>query len=152
MRVALDVLRRDQDLFNRAFGGWRTALASCRGWEERGLIATVVSQANLAHHCVTGHRERAVARLSEREVEQALDDAGRGSITLVRAALLEFAEQLTVAPEELSPEKVGRAVAAGASVDRLRDAVEVTSVMNVVNRITTTLDVSRREVRSGARS
>jgi uncharacterized peroxidase-related enzyme len=131
---------------------WRAALRSCWGWEESQLIATAVSQANLAQHCMAGHRRRAVARLSEEQVGQALDHTGRGSLSPITRALLELAEQLTLTPEEMSREKVGRAVDAGASVDRLRDAVEIVAVMGVMNRITTTLNLAPQERRPGGRS
>ncbi len=127
-------------------------LHSSWSWEERELIATAVSQANLASYCIAGHRRRAVARLSEEQVSQALDDPERRSLTPVRRVLLEFAEELTLAPEEMSREKVGRAIGAGATVDSLRDVVEIAAGMNVMNRLTTTMDRTREEVRSRGRS
>jgi alkylhydroperoxidase family enzyme len=85
-----------------------------------------------------------VEQLSEGEVGRALDVADRGSLPPVRRALLEFAEQLTLAPEEMSSENVRSAIDAGVSVDCLRDVVEIAALMNVMNRIYVTLDVSPR--------
>ena len=139
MRISPNA-RRDPDFFPEPWMAWRKTLRSCWGWEETQLIATAVSQANLAPRCIAGHRPRAVAALSEEEVVQALDPAGRESCIPARRAMLDFAEQLTLAPDELSAETVGRTIDAGATVDRLRDVVEITAVMNVMNRITVALD------------
>lgn len=140
MRVPFEVQRRDPEFFGKPLNAWKAALPSWWSWNESQLIVTAVSQANLAWHCVAGHRPKAVVQLSEELVAQALDEPERESLPPVRRALLEFAEQLTLAPEAISGANAARAIAAGASVDQLRDVVEITAVMNVRNRITTTVD------------
>ena len=140
MRVPLEVQRRKGAFLMRPWMVWMETLRSYWSWDERELVATAVSQANLASYCVAGHRPHAVFQLSEEQVAQALDDPERLSLTPARRALLEFAEELTLAPETMSAERVSRAICAGASVNRLRDVVEIAAVMNVMNRITTTVD------------
>jgi uncharacterized peroxidase-related enzyme len=140
MRLPSEVQGRNPEFFGKPFNSWKASLHSWRSWDECQLIATAVSQANLAWRCVAGHRPAAVMQLSEELVAQALDERERGSLPPVRRALLEFAEQLTLVPETVSAATVARAIAAGASVDQLRDMVETTALMNVRNRITPTVD------------
>lgn len=128
---------RDRSFFVEPVQVWQATLHSCLRWDARELIATAVSRANVAPSCVAFHRPRAVARLSEEQVRQALDEPGCGSLPPVRRALLEFAERLTLAPEEMSCEDVNRAVEAGASIDRLKDLVEIAALTNMMNRIST---------------
>lgn len=145
LRIPREVRGRYLDFFHRPYWTWLGRLDErLHGWHERELIATAVSQANLSRVCVAGHRPRAVVRLSEDEVGRALDVAQRGSLPPIRRALLDFAEQLTLTPEDVSPGQVERAVEAGVSAERLRDVVEIAALMNVMNRIYVTLDVPHR--------
>jgi uncharacterized peroxidase-related enzyme len=141
MRVPLEAVRRRHDPLAEPLRAWRLMMYR---WEEGQLVAAAVSRANRSRYCVARHRSRAIAQLSEEQVGQALGGADRGSLPPMRRALLEFAEQLTLAPEEMSSENVRSAIDAGVSVDCLRDVVEIAALMNVMNRIYVTLDVSPR--------
>ncbi|HEY1521685.1 MAG TPA: hypothetical protein VGF70_01615 [Solirubrobacteraceae bacterium] len=132
MRIPPNLQLRDPDFFHTPFDAWRELF---RRSDDRQLIATAVAQANWVWSCVAQHRPIAVAQLSEEEVRRALDPDERSSVAPVRRALLDFAEQLTLAPNELSQENVRAAVAAGASVEQLRAVVEIAAQANVINRV-----------------
>jgi uncharacterized peroxidase-related enzyme len=139
MRVPLEAVRRRHDPLAEPLRAWRLMMYR---WEEGQLVAAAVSRANRSRYCVARHRSRAIAQLSEEQVGQALGGADRGSLPPMRRALLEFAEQLTLAPAEMSYENVGRAIDAGVSVERLRDVVEITAVTNLMNRIYISVDMT----------
>jgi AhpD family alkylhydroperoxidase len=117
MRVPLEAVRRRHDPLAEPLRAWRLMMYR---WEEGQLVAAAVSRANRSRYCVARHRSRAIAQLSEEQVGQALGGADRGSLPPMRRALLEFAEQLTLAPAEMSYENVGRAIDAAKSVGEIQ--------------------------------
>lgn len=151
MRIPTDVLEESGDLFARPYQAWLRTLHNPRSAEQFQLIAAAVSHANLAQYCVERHDRYAVAASSREHADQAGDRVERRLLSPGRRALLEFAEQLTVAPSEMTPETVGRMIDVGASVGDLRDVVEITAVTNLMNRVTSAVDTPAGEVMRCAR-
>lgn len=146
------------EFFGKPFLAWIDAAIRGRSpWSqgERELMAALVSDRNRCTFCVGQHSATAAALVGDEIVQSVLradldgatDRDGAGISTEMRATLA-FLEKLTLTPEEVDAADVERAVAAGASAQALRDAVEVCAAFNVMNRVADALEFEPQDKRS----
>lgn len=146
------------EFFGKPFLAWIDAAIRGRSpWSqgERELMAALVSDRNRCTFCVGQHSATAAALVGDETVQSVLradldgatDGDGAGISTELRATLA-FLEKLTLTPEEVDAADVERAVAAGASAQALRDAVEVCAAFNVMNRVADALEFEPQDKRS----
>ncbi len=77
-----------------------------------------------------------------KEVTQAvLQDFRTAPISDKFKAMLEFLQLLTLHPEKVGPEDIGRLEAHGISDEAIADAIQVCAAFNIIDRVADTLDV-----------
>lgn len=116
---------------------------------ERELFAAVVSRANECPFCIGTHAEIAAQELGADSLERWADGKFGSEVT----AACHFIEKLTRAPDEIGPDDVAAARAAGVVDAALVEAIHVAFVFNAINRITNALGFehgSERERVKGA--
>jgi uncharacterized peroxidase-related enzyme len=136
--------------------------ASLRGssqWTQgdRELMAALVSDRNRCAFCIGAHSATAASLVGDETVRAVLradlggaEDAeadGAGLSAKLRGTLA-FIEKLTLSPAQVDASDVDRAVAAGATHQALRDAVEVCAAFNVINRVADALAFEPQDKRS----
>ncbi len=109
---------------------------------ERELFAAFVARLNRCAFCIPAHVSTASRGLGAQIVEAALDESQTSSRVdaKVRAAL-SFVKKLTLAPGDVVPDDVVPLRAAGLSDAAIEDAVRVTVLFNVTNRMADALGV-----------
>jgi uncharacterized peroxidase-related enzyme len=136
-----------RDFFGKPFLAW--FVASLRGssqWTQgdRELMAALVSDRNRCTFCVDVHSATATSLVGDETVSTVLRADLRGAedaetdgagISAELRATLAFVEKLSLSPAEVDASDVEPAVAAGATPQALRDAVEVCAAFNVINRV-----------------
>jgi uncharacterized peroxidase-related enzyme len=150
--------------FGKPFLAWIEA--SVRGpsqWTQgdRELMAALVSDRNRCAFCIGTHSATASSLVGEEMVRTVLrldlaepedHEAEDVAISTALRATLAFIEKLTLSPSQVDASDVGRAVAAGASPEALRDAVEVCAAFNVMNRVADALAFEPQDEKSLALS
>jgi uncharacterized peroxidase-related enzyme len=133
----LRTLHHRPRLFGDPFSCWVEAvLRGPSRWSEgeRELMAAYVSRSNRYEFCTRAHSAVASLLLGSAVVEETLESCEDAPSDAMRATL-SFLEKLTLVPWSIAGEDVELAVQSGVSPQALREAVEVASAFNVINRI-----------------
>lgn len=144
------------EFFGKPFLAWIEA--SLRGpseWTQgdRELMAALVSDRNRCAFCIGTHSATASSLVGEEMVMTVLradlgDPEDDAKISAGLRATLAFIERLTLSPATVGASDVERAVAAGVSLEALRDAVEVCAAFNVMNRVADALAFEPQDKKS----
>jgi uncharacterized peroxidase-related enzyme len=109
---------------------------------QREMIALVVSTANESHYCVTHHREGLFLLTKNKVlVETIVTDYRKADVGEKDVAMMEFAEDLTIKPQEIKKADVDKLRAVGFKDAEILDIVQVTAHHNFVNRLALGLGV-----------
>jgi uncharacterized peroxidase-related enzyme len=100
---------------------------------ERELLAAFVSRLNRCPFC-SGIHERTAELLLGEDASKRLDRPGE-ALEPRLAATFELLEQVTLAPDDLSPADMARVLAAGVSAAEIEDALYVAFAFNAINRL-----------------
>lgn len=164
VRVRLDAVpdvvlacQHRPEFFGKPFLAWiEASLRGSSRWTQgdRELMAALVSDRNRCTFCVGAHSATATSLVGDETVAAVLradlggaEDAEADVSPELRATLA-FIEKLTLSPAEVDASDVERAVAAGATHQALRDAVEVCAAFNVMNRVADALAFEPQDKRS----
>lgn len=140
---AARVAMYDQAFAGPALSAWTDrAMRGPSDWSvsERELMAAMVASWNTCPFCVGAHRAIAVRGMDTATVDAVLVDLETAPITERLRAALRFLHRMTVAPDDLSPADARSAMAAGLTVDDLRDVAAVGAVFAVITRNANALD------------
>jgi uncharacterized peroxidase-related enzyme len=107
---------------------------------ERELFAAFVSARNSCQFCATTHEAVASAFVDPSISAAVVTDWRTAEVDDRVRATLGLLEKLTIAPDEVGPPDVRAVLDAGVGPDAVRDAIEVCSVFNTINRVADGLD------------
>jgi uncharacterized peroxidase-related enzyme len=164
-----------REFFGEPFLAWvETSLRGPSEWSQgdRELMAVLVSDRNRCTFCVGTHAAPAGVLVGDEAVQAVLrsefggangaetdgaeadgaETDGGAEMSAELRATLAFVEKLSLSPTEVDASDVERAVAAGASPQQLRDAVEVCAAFNVINRFADALAFEDQDEKSLALS
>lgn len=114
--------------------------------EDKELIATVVSSANNCDYCVNHHAEALKHYWKDNEkVKQASKNFRELKLNPQQLAMLNFAEKLTLNPEEMVEDDAQKLKDAGLTDNEILSITLVTSYFNFVNRNAMALGVEFSE-------
>jgi uncharacterized peroxidase-related enzyme len=114
---------------------------------ERELFAAVVSEANSCSFCLGTH-----ATIADRALPTpGFADWGGGAAGAEATAAARFVVKLTRAPEEIGPQDVADARAAGVSDGALAEAIYIAFLFNLINRVVDALEFTHRSDRDRVR-
>jgi uncharacterized peroxidase-related enzyme len=144
------------------FGKPYSALAhrSLRGaspWtvEEREVFAAFVSRQNQCAFCQTAHGAVASHTLGDPTLEAVLTDWRTAPVSEPVRATLGFLQQLTLAPETVTPADIAPLRAQGLTDAHIADAIAICTLFCIINRVADALDFrvpTPEEARHDARS
>lgn len=126
-----------------ALGAWtQDVMRGPSAWPvaERELMAAMVAKWNSCPFCVGAHRAIAVRGMDHAVADACLTDYHTAPIPEPLRATLAVLETLTLHPDELHPDQVRTATAAGVTRQQLTDATAVASVFNIITRYANALD------------
>lgn len=103
--------------------------------EEREVLATVVSDANACRFCTAIHREVAIGAGAVSLMDEVLADPLAATASPKLRAAVVFVRKLTLQPDEISPADIAPMKAAGISDDAVVDAIHITWMFCVMNRL-----------------
>lgn len=114
---------------------------------EREVIAAHVSMLNGCDFCVGAHRETLRALGAEERLLETLTGGVEGieGIAPRTRALLQFAEQITRHPHEISRSHIERLLADGLDERAIEEAANVAGLFNYINRIVDVVGVKGGE-------
>jgi len=113
---------------------------------DRELIATVVSAANKCAYCVNHHAEALKFYWKDdAKVKQAAEDFRQLDLPAKTKAVLEYAEKLTLHPDQMCEDDVVALRENGLSDEEILSVVLVTNYFNFVNRVANGLGVDFSE-------
>lgn len=148
------------EFFGKPFLAWiETSLRGPSQWTQgdRELMAALVSDRNRCAFCIGTHSATASSLVGDEMVRRVLradlgdpkdDEPDGAKISADLCATLAFIDKLTLSPAQVDASDVERAVAAGVSVEALRDAVEVCAAFNVMNRVADALAFEPQDKKS----
>lgn len=110
---------------------------------EREMIAVVVSRANRCEYCVSHHAE-ALSRYMKQEnlLNDIIRDYREAVLPVRQRAMLDYANQLTISPEQCGPDDIARLREVGFTDADILHINLITAYFNFVNRIALGLGVS----------
>lgn len=108
---------------------------------ERQLLAAFVSKLNGCAFWTETYRASASEALADGKlVDQVLDDWRRAPIDDRQRATFAFLEKLTLSPEDVGPEDIVALGTAAVSYLAVEDAILVSTLVNIVDRLADALD------------
>lgn len=113
---------------------------------QREMIAVVVSAANQCLYCIEHHKEALhFYWKDELRLDNLLVDRNKANLSEVDEHLCDYAEILTVTPEESTEQVIEELRSVGLSDKAILDATQVISYFNFVNRMVMGLGVEFNE-------
>lgn len=131
------------DLFGRAWIALlREVLRGPSSWSagERELFGAYTSRLNACPYCASVHSELARLELGHVVTSEMLDEIDSAGLDERLTSMLHLIEKSVRSPAELGPGDIDRVRAAGVDDDAIADALVVSFVFNVVNRLANTLE------------
>lgn len=109
---------------------------------QREMLAVVVSQSNECDYRTQAHLYDLRAEVADQDLaDRFAVDWRAGALDSATAALLSYAEKLTMTPEACGPDDIERLREAGWDDEGISGAVQVIAYFNYINRIATGLGV-----------
>jgi uncharacterized peroxidase-related enzyme len=133
----------DKTFVGPALGAWTNrAMRGPSSWSvsERELMAAMVANWNTCPFCIGAHRAIAVKGMDPAVADATLADHRTAPIGDRLRAALTFLETMTKNPDALKSADARRALAAGLSVDDLKDAAAVGATFAIITRNANALD------------
>lgn len=103
---------------------------------DREMIAVVVSMANGCLYCLVAHGDALREALGDPVLGDRITlDWRRAGLDERRRAICEYAEKITLHPDETSPEDIERLLSLGLTREEVWDVAEVAAMYNFTNRM-----------------
>lgn len=103
---------------------------------DREMIAVVVSMTNGCLYCLVAHGQALRAALGDPVLADRITlDWKRAGLDERRRAICEYAERITIAPQETSPEDIDELMRLGLSREEVWDVAEIAAMYNFTNRL-----------------
>jgi len=125
-------------LFGKPCGQLHNALLrreSAWSVAERELFAAHVSEANRCNFCVSAHRAIASCALGGAPLPSELSTLDHPAIGLGARAMLPFLAKLALTPDQVGPDDLAPARAAGVSEQAIVDAIYICAEFALMNRV-----------------
>lgn len=132
-----------KDFVGSPLGAWtHAAMRGPSEWSvaQRELMAAMVATWNSCPFCVGAHRAIAVLGMDKAVADACLADYRTAPIPEPLRATLTVLETITLRPDDLRPDQVRAAMAAGVTRQQLADASAVAAVFNIITRYANALD------------
>lgn len=115
---------------------------------ERELFAAATSKANQCRFCTTAHTAFAADQVGADVAADVLRRPQDAAISPQTAAALAFLEKLALEPDAIGPDDADAVRAAGVSDEALDEAIRVSVLFHVINRVMDTAGAGPLEGRS----
>jgi uncharacterized peroxidase-related enzyme len=103
---------------------------------DREMIAVVVSMTNGCLYCLVAHGQALRAALGDPVVADRITlDWKRAGLDDRRRAICEYAERITIAPQETGPEDIEHLLSFGLTPEEVWDVAEIAAMYNFTNRL-----------------
>lgn len=103
---------------------------------DREMIAVVVSMTNGCLYCLVAHGQALRHELGDPVLADRITlDWKRAGLDARRRAICEYAERITIAPQETTPEDIDELIAHGLSREEVWDVTEIAAMYNFTNRM-----------------
>lgn len=124
------------------FRGWFSHFRSIHvpsdnlGEADREMIAVVVSMANGCLYCLVAHGQALRAALGDPVLADRITlDWKRAGLDERRRAICEYAERITLAPQETTRDDIDRLMSYGLTREEVWDVAELAAMYNFTNRM-----------------
>jgi uncharacterized peroxidase-related enzyme len=120
------------------------------GAADRELIAVVVSAANRCLYCLVAHGAELRRQLGDPVLGERISyDWRRAGLDRRRSAICEFAEKLTLTPQELTRADLQSLLDVGLTLEDAWDVAEIAAMYNFTNRMAMATNMLPNEEYSG---